>query len=303
MLKIGLVLGAGGARGLAHIGVLKVLEREGIRPDLIVGCSAGAIVGAMYAQNPNVEWVEKRMREFLTSMEYDDLELQYIEGQGEKDHHDFMRQIARNLMRRVLLNIVASRTSLLKNDKFGNVIRFLVKPGDIRDTQIPFGCVATDLVSGKPIYFTEGDIQLAVQASSSIPGYLPPVRYDSKVLVDGAVVYNLPIPFARKMGANFIVTVDVKRELRPINDFKNVFDIILRASDITSYILHQEISQDADISIQPEVGEYMWYEFKRLDELIHAGEEAAYAKLDQIKDLAHHRKRKLWAQLKAIIKV
>ncbi len=302
-MKTALVLGAGGARGLAHLGVIKVLEREGFKPDLIVGSSAGAIIGAMYAQNPHLEAVENRMRKFLASDLYNEMGIEILEKHKDNDDEDFLRQVARNIMKRVMLNMVASRQSILKDRRMDDVIDFLLDGGNIRETKIPFACIATDLVSGRPVIFNEGDLRTAVRASSSIPGYLPPVEYQSKILVDGAVVCNLPIGVARNLGAETVISVEVKQELKPQQDFKNVIDIILRAANVTSQALNEKMSHDSDIQIMPHVEDFMWYDFDKMDTLMRAGEEAAYTKLREIKNIISKPELHFWQRLSKLVKI
>jgi len=282
-MKTALVLGGGGARGLAHIGVLKVLERHGFRPDLIVGCSIGSIIGGMYAQTPDINSIEQKVREYFKSTEYESLSISVLERHRDTEYDDdFLHQIARNLFKRVLLNMVATRRSILKNDKLDSTIKYLIKPGDISETEIPFACNATDLVSGEPVLFTQGDIQLAIKASSSIPGYLPPIQWDSKLLVDGAVTYSLPVKFAQDLGAQKIISVNVKQTLKPQADYRNVFDILLRVNSVTSSLLYKETAKQADLQIEPDVGDFLWYDFKYIDEIIRAGEQAALNKLEEL---------------------
>ncbi len=283
-MKTALVLGGGGARGLAHVGVLKVLEQEQIIPDMIIGCSSGAIIGGMYAQTPDAEAIEKRLHEFFASKEYEDLSVAVIERHTKnKAEDDFLQHLTRNLKRRILLNMVASRQAILKDNQLGRAVDFLISDGDITQTAIPFACNATDLVTGQPALFKEGDIRAAIKASGTIPGYLPPVRIGSKILVDGAVTYNLPVMLARKMGADRVIAVDLKQNIKIQDDFINVFDIILRSALITSTTLSREICERADFIIKPEVGDFMWYEFKQMDKIIAAGEKAARASISAIK--------------------
>ncbi|OPX34571.1 hypothetical protein B1H10_03350 [candidate division KSB1 bacterium 4484_188] len=282
-MKTALVLGGGGARGLAHLGVLKALENEGIRPDLIVGCSIGAIIGGMYAQNPDIKQVQERVRLFFESEHYQDLNINVLERhRNGTENKDFIQQIARNTIRRVMLNLVVSRLSIMKAEKIDKVIDFLIDEGNIEDTKIPFACNATDLSSGQPVLFREGNIRLAIKASSTIPGYLPPVKNDSQLLVDGAVTFTLPVKFAKMLGADFIIAVDVKQELKPQANFRNVFDVLLRANAVTSSLFAAEVSRIADIIITPPVGDFMWYDFKEIDWLISAGEEATLLRLKEI---------------------
>ncbi len=279
------MLGGGGARGLAHLGVLKVLEREGFRPDLIVGCSIGAIIGAMYCQTPEIDRVEKRVRHFLESETYKQLGVHMLEEQrNHLGNEDYLRQIARNIRQRVMLNMVASRQSILKDDVIGQVVNYLVEEGDITETKIPFACNATDLITGEPVLFKSGDIRLAVKASSTVPGYFQPLQYDSKFLVDGAVTHVLPDQFARSMNADYTVGVDVSMEIEPITDFQNVFDIILRANNIVSARMAEETSGLANLTIRPEVKGCMWYDFRKLNTLIKPGEDATYPYLSTLRE-------------------
>jgi len=289
-MAIALVLGGGGARGLAHMGVLKVLEQENIRFDMIVGCSFGALIGGMYAQSANISVVQTRMEEFKKSKEYRDLGVKMLQKPSFASD-DFMRQFARNIRDRVLLNVIVNRISVLKEDRLINSINFLIKDILIENTKIKFACNTTDLVSGRPILFTKGKMREAVLASTTIPGYFPPLEVNGKRFVDGAVTYNLPIKFAKELGARNIIAVDVHSVLQRDCDFKNVFDVILRTSTITSAMLTEESLDEADVIITPDVGKYLWYDFDKSDELIAAGEEATYSKLADVNALSLKQKK------------
>jgi NTE family protein len=283
-MKKALVLGGGGARGLAHLGVLRILEKEGFRPDLIVGCSIGAIIGGMYAQIPDIQKVEARVYEFFESEAYQNLNINRVQsGLAIENGDDLLHHVARNLMRTVFVNMVANRQSILDKEEVDEAINFLIKEGNIRDTRIPFACNAVDLVTGKSILFKEGDMRQAIRASSSIPGYVMPVQQNSEYLVDGAVADALPTDYARKLGADFIISVDVSQEIKPRQDFQSVFDIILRANMITLDYLYRQNLQSADLLIRPEVGKYNWYDFQKIDRLIKTGEDAAREKRMEIR--------------------
>ena len=283
-MKKALVLGGGGARGLAHLGVLRILEKEGFRPDLIVGCSIGAIIGGMYAQTLDIQKVEKRVYEFFESEAYQNLNINRVQrGLASENGDDLLHHVARNLMRTVFVNMVANRQSILDKEEVVEAINFLIKEGNIRDTRIPFACNAVDLVTGKSILFKEGDMRQAIRASSSIPGYVMPVQQNSEYLVDGAVADALPTDYARKLGADFIISVDVSQEIKPRQDFQSVFDIILRANMITLDYLYRQNLQSADLLIRPEVGKYNWYDFQKIDRLIKTGEDAAREKRMEIR--------------------
>ncbi len=280
-MKTALVLSGGGARGLAHLGVMKAFEKAGIKIDMIVGCSFGAIIGAMYAQTPDSAKVEKHMHKFMHDRAFKELGLNYLK-KSTVTSDDTLRQLANSIKDWVLLNVIAKRMALFKAERLENAINFLLRDENIEDCRLPFACNATDLVTGRPYLFTEGGIRKAVTASATIPGYFPPVRHADKLLVDGAVSYNLPVRLAREMGADFVIAVDVHPFIHPENNFKNVLDVILRVKSITSNILTDETMNAADVLIIPPVKEYFWYEFDRFAEIIQAGKQAARLRFKEI---------------------
>lgn len=295
-MKTALVLSGGGARGLAHLGVIKALEKENIKIDLIVGCSFGALVGGMYAQTPKAKVIEERLKVFQQTDHFKNLGVKAVRKPA-YNQDDFLKQFTRNLRERVLLNVIVNRISVLKDDRIINAVNYLIKKGKIENTSIPFACNATDLYSGKGILFTKGDIRQAIRASTTIPGYFPPVEVNNKILVDGAVTYNLPIKFAKSLGANVIIAVDVRPVLKEERDFRNVFDIIMRSSTITANLLSEQSLDDADILIPPQVGDFFWYDFDKAEEMIKAGEKAAYSQMDEIREITSLKKRNLFRKV------
>ena len=280
-MKITLVLGGGGARGLAHVGVLKALEKTDVEIERIIGCSFGAIVGGMYAQNPDAAAVEDRLYSFFNSAQFDSLGLHLLRKKSVMTE-DYFQQLSQSVKDWLMMNVVARRSSLLKSERLQEAVRFLINEGDIQDTQIPFFCNATDLVSGDPYLFQEGDIQTAITASSTIPGYFPPVIMEDKKLVDGAVTSTLPTRFARTFNAGFVVAVDVRPELHPEEDYSNVLEVILRAGAITAQSRAEEQIYSPDVLVSPAIKEYYWYEFDRFREMINAGEEAMVREIHRI---------------------
>lgn len=282
MTKVALVLGGGGARGLAHLGVLKSLEKAGVKIDLVVGCSFGALVGAMYAQSRSSEAVETRLRAFLETDAYHRLGIDKLSAKNGRSE-DYFGKLVRNLRNWVILNVGAQRPSLLKSDRLEGVTDFLLDEMKIEDCAIPFACNATDLISGSAHLFTEGDLRTAVRSSMTIPGIFPPVAYRQALMVDGAVTYNLPVRFARALGADYIIAVDIHPVLDQQTDFGNVFSVMLRTRSITANTLSEETLGGADTLIAPPVKEYFWYDFQQSEALIAAGETAALHHLDDIK--------------------
>ncbi|MFQ5640823.1 MAG: patatin-like phospholipase family protein, partial [bacterium] len=180
--KIGLALGSGSARGLAHIGVIKALDEMGIYVDYVAGTSIGALVGAVYASG-NIETLE-------------DVVLKL----------DWKKIIN-------LFDIVFPRSGLLDGKKITDFIRQHVKGQNIEDLALPFCAVATDLTTGKEVSLAQGDVIEAIRASISIPGILTPVKKGNMVLVDGGLVNPVPVSEARKMGAEFVIAVDLNHDI------------------------------------------------------------------------------------------
>jgi len=239
---VGLVLGSGGARGFAHIGVIQVLEANGIVPDVIVGSSSGSMVGALYAGG------------------YDGRALgKLAENMKESDVRDFILP-DRGFVRGYALQVFVNR-------HLGN------RP--IEQLGKPFAAVATDLREGKSVVFNRGNTGLAVRASSSIPGLFQPVQIGDRDYVDGALLSPLPIKTARELGAEVVIASDVSRQ----PDNKSVFDSIISILDQTiaivgRFMATQEASE-ADVLIQPAVDEIGRFDFEDTDKAIAAGRTAA----------------------------
>jgi NTE family protein len=279
--KVGLALGAGGARGIAHIGVLKVLEREKIPVDIITGSSAGSIVGAMYALNPSIEFVERKVRDFLNSKEYKQIG---IDNVVKKQHNEnLFSQLAENIRERIVINIASYRQSLVTNKRLKTAFDVLIGNGSIQNTKIKLGIIASDLVAGESVTFTHGDIITAVLASSSIPGFLPPIELNGRKLLDGDITDPIPIKPAINMGADVIIAVDVSPDLDNQNVFDNIIDIMMRYNSITSDAYKNLLLEKSDVIIRPNVGKYHWADFNYIDDLINEGIKAAEKNLVKIK--------------------
>ncbi len=184
MTRVGLALGGGGARGAAHFGVLKVFEEERIPIDLIAGTSMGAIVGAMYAQNPDASAVIEKYEHFIANMDYGSFGLKYIAADADQDSH-LLQKFARTIAQRIYMSSMGHRSGIMKPEFLDKALKELLDRGNVQDTKIPFGAVATDLNSGNTILIREGSIRKAVRRSSLIPGYLPPEEEGAKLITDG----------------------------------------------------------------------------------------------------------------------
>lgn len=247
--KTGLVLGAGGARGFAHLGVLQVLREEKINFDFVAGCSAGAIFGAVWAAGLDLYRVER----LLT-------------------YPGFTKK---------LFDLSMSREGLVKGDKILEVMRLLLKDAVFAELQVPFAVIATDIENGEMVLFREGSVAHAVRASISIPGFFKPYRYQGRLLVDGAVTNRLPLDVAKEMGADKILAVDVKRGLT--SKLTSAVDILQQSVEILEEEVFRCRSLGADFLLQPEVAHIGSLQFDRAQEAIEIGRQAVLAKSSEIR--------------------
>lgn len=256
--KIGLVLGSGGSRGVAHIGVIKALEEAGIRPDYITGCSMGAVVGACYAAGMQVD----EMMETVCQIKPFDL----ID---------------------VSLGL---RRSILKGNKMYDML--IQKIGDITFDHllIPFACVASDMLSNKVITLNKGEVAKAVRASSSIPLVFQPVEYEGHVLIDGGVLCRIPVEQVREMGADVVIAVDVldntKEPVEKVNGFINmicrVYDMI--DNNRTSYF-KRLADDEKTVWIVPQMEGMSQYKIKNLEQAYNEGYALTRERIGEIKKL------------------
>src|SRR5512136_916276 len=280
--RIGLALGGGGARGLAHIGVLMVLEREGIPIDLIVGTSIGALVGGAYASGISPDELQKKVEEYLNSTEFRSSAINAFEAAHAKGEVGLTQKIQTYLRNTFYLIQAMFKPGILSNEDFQTTINYFIPDIQIRETLIPFRAVATDLVSGAQITFSEGPLRQAVMASCAVPGAIAPLKEGEKLLSDGGIICSVPSSVARQEGADIVIAVVVDRGIGS-EELRTVVDVYLRVSEIMGERLKQCELADADVVILPEVGESHWSSFSQAMRLVDEGEKAAREKLDEIR--------------------
>jgi len=247
--KRGLVLGAGGARGFAHLGFLQVLDEEKINMDIVVGCSAGAIFGALWCAGMDLYRIER----LLT-------------------YRGFAKKV---------LDPAVSKKGLIKGDRILEVIRLLTKDMTFADLKIPLAIVATDIQTGELVVFREGSVAQAVRASISIPGFFKPYQYQGRLLVDGAVKNRLPIHIARDLGAEKVLAFDVKKGF--MNKLNSAMDILLQSIEILEDEVFRAHCHGADLLIQPDIGHIGSFQFDKAEEGIRLGRDAALTKCSEIR--------------------
>jgi NTE family protein len=242
---IGLVLGAGAARGFAHIGVIKALESQGIRPDIVVGSSAGSVIAALLASG-------------ATGNELNRLALNLDEATIADWGLPFAGRFG----------------GLIKGDALQNMVNREVQNKSIEQMRIPLGIVATDLQSGKGVLFRSGNTGLAVRASCSVPGVFQPAVISGKEYVDGGLVAPVPVSYAKQMGATLVIAVNISSE--PVHqDASGTFGVMQQTISIMQRSINQYELKSADIVITPLLKQMSGGDFRSRNAAILAGEVAA----------------------------
>lgn len=254
--KVALVLGGGGARGLAHIGVLKVLEQERVPVDIIVGTSVGALVGALYSAGLPISDIERMGQDIGWN------KLTDLSGAG------------------VVKLLVTDQ--LMSTERMEDYIRHYIGDKQFVDLNRTFACVAADLKTGEQLVMREGSVALAARASATMPGLFRPVPYRHRLLVDGGVVNNVPTDVAKLLGADVIICVPVGANFSDYS-FTNVLTTLTQALYIQGEVISQERLSKADVLINPKVQDITALQLWRSKECIQAGETAARDTLPEIR--------------------
>ncbi|NEX61593.1 patatin-like phospholipase family protein [Noviherbaspirillum galbum] len=252
-VRIGLALGGGAARGFAHIGVIKALEAQGIVPDIVVGTSAGSLVGALYAAGNDGFALQKM------ALEMDEATIS-----------DWS------------VPLFAKATGVLKGEALQNYVNRAVHDIPIERLKIPFGAVATDLNNGHPILFRRGNTGTAVRASSAVPSVFQPVKIGDRSYVDGGLVSPVPVRFAREMGADFVIAVNISSQpdAQPSN---SSLEVLLQTFAIMGQSINYYELREADVVIQPRLGTMKGSDFPGRNTAILAGEQATATLMADIK--------------------
>lgn len=292
--RVGLALGGGGIRGIAHIGVLKVLEKEAIDVDLIVGTSAGALIGGAYASGQSPREIQTKVDAYIRSPEFDATGLKSIGLAASPERKSRFRKAQTRLMNRYYMIQTFLRPSVLPSEDLHSLINYFLPEMDIRETRIPFLAVTTDLITGKQIVFSEGSLRHAVLASCAVPGAVAPVQEGECLLADGGITSLIPVQATREAGAGVVIAVTVDRDLPSCGSMQTAQAIFCRAQEITANKLTAAELEEADVIIRPAVGDLHWTDFSRSKDLVRCGEEAArdalakiYAALPLKRRIAH----------------
>ena len=286
--KICLALGGGAARGLAHLGVLKVFEDAKVPIHMIAGTSLGAMMGGLYATRPDASYWMGRVEQFLHSFASRRTRLEFIRKleQPNNHNHGFFSDMATLIRKGYFWGVTATQSAFIAEKEYQDLIYPLMPDVAIEETKIPFACVATDIRNGKRVMYTSGRLRTAVSASCALPGIFPPVKDNGMLLVDGGWVERVPVICARDMGADIVIAVDVSSDVALFEE-KSGLDIVLRADAVTRIYLNELLVRDADVVIHPAVGGTHWADFSNPKELFRQGETAALEKLITVRTVIH----------------
>lgn len=247
--KIALALGGGSARGIANVGVLKVLERERIPIDLIVGSSIGSLIGAMYAMGIPTYKIEKTALKISTNK---------------------------------IADFRFSRHSLLKGEKLANIIKEYTGEKKFSDALVPLAITTTDIETGEELLHTKGDLQKILKASCSWPGIFPSVLIDGRQLTDGGIRNSIPVKMAKRLGATFVIAVDIGFCAKK-GHLDNIFQLFIQSIQILGEELDTYQSKEADVIIKPKLHGIDQFAFHRAKQAIADGEEAAEKAIREIR--------------------
>ena len=276
MKKLAIALGGGGARGLAHIGFLRVIEKEKIPIARISGCSMGAMVGGAYALYQNAAAVEELAYYFIQRPEFEGFNFDDFAAL-DKSGTD-LKSKAYSVLGRIKVGLSLFKTLANPGIYDEELIKKIYRnyPDHlIEKLPLRFYAIASDLITGKEILLKRGSLRLAIRASSSIPGYLPPVKWGKYLLVDGGVSNLVPTQYFRKSENELVIGVDVSRDIKDKADLKSGINIMQRAENIRQYHLTQLKVRHADKVVRCRMGDISWADFKQTAEIIKSGERTA----------------------------
>jgi len=289
--KLVLVLSGGGARGVAHVGVLKVLEELHVVPDMVIGTSMGSVVGGLYSAG----WRPEQIEELVEQIDWDGV---FTDQVPRRDKSFRRKQDDRPVLVQGRLNFDGLKPVLPSGVIRGQKLEILLHTLEILSADssdfdrlpIPFRAVAADIATGKAVVLDHGSLATAIRASMSIPGAFPPVHIDGRDLVDGGVAANLPVGIARDLGAQEIIAVDISSPLLMEGQRLEVFSSIIR--HLTALLTENNVVRDLallgpdDLLIQPDLGDITFVSFDRVEEAARIGEDAARAVSDELRRYA-----------------
>ncbi|MFH2054890.1 MAG: patatin-like phospholipase family protein [bacterium] len=294
--RLALVLGGGGAPGMAHLGVLEVLQRESIKPDLIVGGSIGSIIGALYALEPDVAKLRAKVEDLFAADEISD-RWRNLSGETEGAEGRFYEGLLHFFQRQLIGLKVFATEALRPAAELQQPLDYLFGKKTFADLKLPLAAAVLDIVAGEELLLTKGRLTEALYASAAIPGIFPPSRQGGRVLVDGAFTSSCQVGLARRLGVESIIGVRIPTGASLSQEFETGIDVLARTDEIVRSRLTDLETQDADVLIVPATEAIHWADFDSRERAIALGREAAEAKLPELKALVRKRRGGFWSRL------
>jgi NTE family protein len=249
MIRVGLALSGGAARGIAHIGVLQYLEERGVKPCCIAGTSAGSIVGAFYCAGNSI---------------------------------DDLKKIIKKMSWKDLVKITIPRKGLIDSSRLLRVIKEQLGDTTFEELKIPLFINAVDLISGEEVVFKKGSVAEAVQASCAIPGIFTPVKLGQHLLVDGGLIDNVPVALIDKRNIDYIIAVNVGAQKPLKKEPDNIFEVLIQSFDIIRRQRDMPAYKSADKLIEPDLGDFSFWDNSKLNDLVRIGYDEAKYTLDEV---------------------
>ncbi|MNQ07217.1 NTE family protein RssA [compost metagenome] len=282
--KIGLVLSGGGAKGFAHIGVLKVIEEAGIKIDYIGGTSMGAVIGGLYASGYNAAQIDS----IFQSTNFDELINDFIPRSSKNFYEKRNDELYALVLPFNKFNVgipEALSKGMYNFNLLSRITRNVRHVRDFNQLPIPFLCIGTNIETGEQVLLNKGNLAQAILASAAFPSLFSPVEIDGKLLVDGGVANNYPIEEVRKLGADIIIGVDVQDDLLDRSQLKNATKILVQVTNLHSIQKMKAKVKDTDIYINPDIKNFGVISFDKGKEIVRRGEEAAFSVYEKMKAL------------------
>ncbi|MBL8152349.1 MAG: patatin-like phospholipase family protein [Blastocatellia bacterium] len=265
--KIGLALSGGAARGMAHIGVLKVLEEHNFPIDFLAGTSMGAIIAGVYASGLTISQIE----EIALTVRWSDIS-----------------------------RVTISKLGLMSSEPLEKMLRRLMPVTDFSKMKIPLSVVAADIQTGKPVVLNEGDAAHAIRISCTVPGlFTPVVDKEGRMLIDGGVAQNLPTTVVQQMGAERVIAVDVNSNVEMASPPTTVFQVIIQSLMVIGRASSQHQALKADLLVQPQMGRVRFDEIERASDLIAAGETAMRQAITKAEALLESKQEGFWEKFRS----
>ena len=286
-LKIGLALGGGAARGMAHVGVLRAFAREEIPVDFIVGTSMGAVIGGAFAATGDIQGIEDAVRTTLTSEDFQRTRMAFLRETRRNRGGGLLHSVSRLVRQGIVYGVTTMRPSFVSAEEFAGSMEHILPDVRIEDLPVRFGAVALDLEAGEEVLLCSGNLRDVCAASSAIPGILPPRNVKGRLLIDGGWVDKVPVLPTFRMGADVVIAVDISAELDGRRDYTRGIEVMLRANMIKDATLTAFQKRIADVLIEPAVRRIHWADFEAFDFCIAAGDLAASEAIPKIREFLH----------------